>query len=326
MAALQSGETPDDEFLQHLLAEALAKQERGKLILQLQAALSGFDTAAIYTIHGFCLRVLGDYAFLCGVPFELETGPADTAARLVAAQDFWREHVADHPQNARIAARFGITPASVLAEFSGSLKRAFLDYRLPENRLPQILQGYNAAWQKLRQNFDEIEAVYCRILPQINKKTFNKTVGNLLNELKQLAAVEALPELQKPKEKSKNLLKFETEALRSSLNKAGYLSDADIATLQPLAVFGRYLAEISDAEQEADEVTPVVVGVVENTMPPSPKRAEGINGFRHHQNGKEIEKPVNVGYIVGDEVAGKGQHGCVDQHDKAGKPPQETLP
>ena len=81
-----------------------------------------------------------------------------------------------------------------------------------------------------------------------------------------------------------------------------------------------------DAEQEADEVTPVVVGVVENTMPPSQKRAEGINGFRHHQNGKEIEEPVNVGYIVGDEVAGKGQHGCVDQHDKAGKPPQETLP
>ncbi|WP_153711666.1 exodeoxyribonuclease V subunit beta [Eikenella corrodens] len=251
LAALQSGETPDDEFLQHLLAEALAKQERGKLILQLQAALSGFDTAAIYTIHGFCLRVLGDYAFLCGVPFELETGPADSAARLVAAQDFWREHVADHPQNARIAARFGITPASVLAEFLGSLKRAFLDYRLPENRLPQILQGYNAAWQKLRQNFDEIEAVYCRILPQINKTTFNKTVGNLLKELKQLAVTEALPELQKPKEKSKNLLKFETEALRSSLNKAGHLSDADIATLQPLAVFGRYLAEISKAEQEA---------------------------------------------------------------------------
>ncbi|OAM45829.1 exodeoxyribonuclease V subunit beta [Eikenella sp. NML99-0057] len=251
LAALQSGETPADEFLQHLLAEALAKQERSKLILQLQAALSGFDTAAIYTIHGFCLRVLGDYAFLCGVPFELETGPADSAARLVAAQDFWREHVADHPQNARIAARFGITPASVLAEFSGSLKRAFLDYRLPENRLPQIQKGYNAAWQKLRQKFDEIEAMYCRILPQINKTTFNKTVGNLLKELKQLAAAEALPELQKPKEKSKNLLKFETEALRSSLNKAGHLSDADIATLQPLAVFGRYLAEISDAEQEA---------------------------------------------------------------------------
>ena len=248
LAALQSGETPDDEFLQHLLAEALAKQERGKLILQLQAALSGFDTAAIYTIHGFCLRVLGDYAFLCGVPFELETGPADTAARLVAAQDFWREHVADHPQNARIAARFGITPSSVLAEFSGSLKRAFLDYRLPENRLPQIQKGLHAAWQKLRRNAEEIEAVYRRIKPQLHGGTFNASVDTLFAELRQ-AAQEGLaqPVLSKPDK----LLCFEDNALRGKIKKNQHIEEADIAALQPLAVLGRRLAEIGGAEQEA---------------------------------------------------------------------------
>ena len=248
LAALQGGETLDDEFLQHLLAEALAKQERGKLILQLQAALSGFDTAAIYTIHGFCLRVLGDYAFLCGVPFELETGPADTAARLVAAQDFWREHVADHPQNARIAARFGITPASVLAEFSGSLKRAFLDYRLPENRLPQIQKGLHAAWQKLQRNAEEIETVYRRIKPQLHGGTFNASIDTLFAELRQ-AAQEGLeqPVLSKPDK----LLCFEDKALRGKIKKNQHIEEADIAALQPLAVLGRRLAEISDVEQEA---------------------------------------------------------------------------
>ena len=248
LAALQSGETPDDEFLQHLLAEALARQERGKLILQLQAALSGFDTAAIYTIHGFCLRVLGDYAFLCGVPFELETGPADSAARLVAAQDFWREHVADHPQNAHIAARFGITPASVLAEFSGSLKRAFLDYRLPESRLPQIQKGLHAAWQKLQRNAEEIEAVYRRIKPQLNGNTFNASIDTLFAELRQ-AAQEGLeqPVLSKPDK----LLCFEENTLRGKIKKNQHIEEADIAALQPLAVLGRCLAEISEAEQEA---------------------------------------------------------------------------
>ena len=248
LAALQSGETPADEVLQHLLAEALAKQERSKLILQLQAALSGFDTAAIYTIHGFCLRVLGDYAFLCGVPFELETGPADTAARLVAAQDFWREHVADHPQNARIAARFGITPASVLAEFSGSLKRAFLDYRLPENRLPQIQKGLHAAWHKLQRNVEEIEAVYRRIKPQLHGGTFNASIDTLFAELRQ-AVQEGLaqPVLSKPDK----LLCFEENALRNRIRKNQHIEEADIAALQPLAVLGRRLAEISDAEQEA---------------------------------------------------------------------------
>ena len=248
LAALQSGETPADEFLQHLLAEALAKQERSKLILQLQAALSGFDTAAIYTIHGFCLRVLGDYAFLCGVPFELETGPADTAARLVAAQDFWREHVADHPQNARIAARFGITPASVLAEFSGSLKRAFLDYRLPENRLPQIQKGLHAAWHKLQRNVEEIEAVYHRIKPQLHGGTFNASIDTLFTELRQ-AVQEGLaqPVLSKPDK----LLCFEENALRNRIRKNQHIEEADIAALQPLAVLGRRLAEIGEAEQEA---------------------------------------------------------------------------
>ena len=248
LAALQSGETPADEFLQHLLAEALAKQERSKLILQLQAALSGFDTAAIYTIHGFCLRVLGDYAFLCGVPFELETGPADTAARLVAAQDFWREHVADHPQNARIAARFGITPASVLAEFSGSLKRAFLDYRLPENRLPQIQKGLHAAWHKLQRNVEEIEAVYRRIKPQLHGGTFNASIDTLFTELRQ-AVQEGLaqPVLSKPDK----LLCFEENALRNRIRKNQHIEEADIAALQPLAVLGRRLAEIGEAEQEA---------------------------------------------------------------------------
>lgn len=248
LAALQSGETPADEFLQHLLAEALTKQERSKLILQLQAALSGFDTAAIYTIHGFCLRVLGDYAFLCGVPFELETGPADTAARLVAAQDFWREHVADHPQNARIAARFGITPASVLAEFSGSLKRTFLDYRLPENRLPQIQKGLHAAWQKLQRNAEEIEAVYRRIKPQLHGGTFNASIDTLFTELRQ-AAQEGLeqPVLSRPDK----LLCFEDNALRGKIRKNQHIEEADIAALQPLAVLGHRLAEISEAEQEA---------------------------------------------------------------------------
>ena len=248
LAALQSGETPADEFLQRLLAEALAKQERGKLILQLQAALSGFDTAAIYTIHGFCLRVLGDYAFLCGVPFELETGPADSAARLVAAQDFWREHVADHPQNAHIAARFGITPASVLAEFSGSLKRAFLDYRLPENHLPQIQKGLHAAWQKLQRNAEEIEAVYRRIKPQLHGGTFNASVDTLFAELRQ-AAQEGLeqPLLSNPDK----LLCFEDNTLRGKIKKNQHIEEADIAALQPLAVLGRRLAEIGEAEQEA---------------------------------------------------------------------------
>ena len=249
LAALQEENgTPPDEFLQTLLQQALAKQERSKLILQLQAALSGFDTAAIYTIHGFCLRVLGDYAFLCGVPFELETGPVDVAAHLIAAQDFWREQVINHPTRAMLAAEFGITPSSVLAEFSGSLKRAFLDNRLPENHLPQVLKGCSAAWQAVCRKLPEIEATYRRIHPQLNGRTFNTDIDTLFAELKR-AAQENLPQpiLSKPEK----LLCFEETALRGKIKKNCHVDDTAVASLQPLAVLGRRLGEISDAKQQA---------------------------------------------------------------------------
>ena len=57
-----------DEFMQNLLAQAQEKESTERLILRLKAALSQFDNAAIYTIHGFCQRLLRDYAFLCQVP------------------------------------------------------------------------------------------------------------------------------------------------------------------------------------------------------------------------------------------------------------------
>lgn len=248
LAALQSEDAPADAFLQNLLAEALAQRERSQLILQMQAALSGFDTAAIYTIHGFCLRVLGDYAFLCGVPFELETGPADPAARLLAAQDFWREQVADHPIRARLAVEFNLTPASVLAEFSGSLKRPFLDYRLPENDLPQILAEYDAVWQQVRSRLSDIEAVYRRVKPQLNGQTFNASIDTLFAELNR-AAEEALPQpvLSKPEK----LLCFEAGALHEKTKKNCALAEADISVLQALAELGRHLNALDAAKQQA---------------------------------------------------------------------------
>lgn len=58
--------SPDD-FLNRLIPLALGEQDGQeschRLILRLKAALSQFDNASIYTIHGFCQRVLRDYAF-----------------------------------------------------------------------------------------------------------------------------------------------------------------------------------------------------------------------------------------------------------------------
>ena len=54
-----------------------------------EAAIAGFDEAAISTIHGFCQRILRDCAFESGLPFDLTLipNPAEIVDEVVG--DFW---------------------------------------------------------------------------------------------------------------------------------------------------------------------------------------------------------------------------------------------
>ena len=61
---------------------------------RLEAALAGLDLAAIHTIHGFCQRVLRDFAFESGTPFDTELITDERDLRRAAAEDFWRRRVA----------------------------------------------------------------------------------------------------------------------------------------------------------------------------------------------------------------------------------------
>jgi exodeoxyribonuclease V beta subunit len=50
------------------------------------------DEAAIYTIHGFCQRMLKRNAFESGSLFETEFVSDDGRLRFEAVADFWRQH------------------------------------------------------------------------------------------------------------------------------------------------------------------------------------------------------------------------------------------
>ncbi|MDF1780030.1 MAG: exodeoxyribonuclease V subunit beta [Alcanivoracaceae bacterium] len=83
----------DDEFLVDLLTSVTddaEKKNRAKKRLQL--ALSCMDNAAIYTIHGFCKRVLSQYAFEAGISFDLDMQDSASEFRQQAVQDYWRQH------------------------------------------------------------------------------------------------------------------------------------------------------------------------------------------------------------------------------------------
>ena len=81
----------DDAFLLGLLANSNGKgPDQAKARDNLERALTAFDTASIFTIHGFCLRALQDNAFESGSLYdtELVTVQADLLQEIV--DDFWR--------------------------------------------------------------------------------------------------------------------------------------------------------------------------------------------------------------------------------------------
>ncbi|MDT8405909.1 MAG: exodeoxyribonuclease V subunit beta [Methylococcales bacterium] len=57
---------------------------------QLKLAADWMDEAAIYTIHGFCQRILQQHAFDSGMDFEQQLEPDDSALFLDVVRDYWR--------------------------------------------------------------------------------------------------------------------------------------------------------------------------------------------------------------------------------------------
>ncbi len=65
--------------------------------LRLRQALADFDQAAISTIHGFCHRILREWAFECRQPFERHiVGDRDALVREVC-EDWWRQALQHDP-------------------------------------------------------------------------------------------------------------------------------------------------------------------------------------------------------------------------------------
>ncbi len=85
---LRRGESKDEiarKFLHDASPETIARGIR-----DLDSAVQNFDEAQIFTIHGFCQRVLRESAFESGALFDMEM-LADAAPMLdEVARDFWR--------------------------------------------------------------------------------------------------------------------------------------------------------------------------------------------------------------------------------------------
>ena len=170
-----------DDSLFKLLKQALALEEQPRLVLRIQAALGGFDRAAIHTIHGFCQQVLREFPFYCGVPFDTQIDQEAARRRLLtAAQDFWRRRVSSDRDLAEAAYAGKLTPVQQLRETEHFLARPYLHERQPENpqSLREAQEAFDESWQRVRMRLDALEEAFWRIWPMTKKNAGIGSTGS----------------------------------------------------------------------------------------------------------------------------------------------------
>ena len=177
-------------------------------IHRLKLAEQNMDLAAIYTIHGFCRRMLMQYAFHSGIHFNLELIKDQSDLLVRFANEFWREHF--YPldfESANFIATELVSPANVLSLLKANLGK---DLQVEiENKqalsvpiqifLPQYLGGYQKAFNELKafwlESADEISAIITNELEKdypkdqlksLNRKKYQvKRLGDWINKINQ---------------------------------------------------------------------------------------------------------------------------------------------
>ncbi|MBI3879701.1 MAG: exodeoxyribonuclease V subunit beta [Verrucomicrobia bacterium] len=108
-----------DELTAALLARV---PDRPRAATRLRESLNAFDTAAVFTLHGFCQRLLRDRAFESGGLFDVELVTDQTELLREVADDFWRRQLyGATPFRVALARGGGLTPDALLALLKSSL-------------------------------------------------------------------------------------------------------------------------------------------------------------------------------------------------------------
>lgn len=152
-----------------LLAQLLEEVEDHELAARrLLAAERQMDEAAVFTIHGFCQRMLKQNAFESGALFETEFLTDDSQLRLQAVSDYWRAEF--YPVDKTLASAVRAlwpSPAALLREMNGWLDNSELEMRPPAGdetlaarhqaamaRIAAVKEGWLAQVDEIRRQTD----------------------------------------------------------------------------------------------------------------------------------------------------------------------------
>lgn len=80
----------EDDFVQQLIDDC---DDMDGAMLRLSLAARQMDEASVFTIHGFCQRMLTEHAFESGAMYEQSMVLDESEWLQIATQDFWRKYI-----------------------------------------------------------------------------------------------------------------------------------------------------------------------------------------------------------------------------------------
>jgi exodeoxyribonuclease V beta subunit len=153
----------DDPFMGGLLERHEDPEDAST---RLREALYDFDQAAIFTIHGFCRRMLYEKAFESGSLFDTELDPDQGEMERGIIDDFWRRHLYEAPPLfVKYALKRGFTPERLFPLVSGWGSRPDIriipkiplpDDSSPEGVFREALDEVRGAWEPARESVARI--------------------------------------------------------------------------------------------------------------------------------------------------------------------------
>lgn len=138
-----------DELLAALL-KATPESMRPLALKRLDLALKSLDEASIFTIHGFCQRILADMAFESSLLFESEFTLDDSEFLHHAVRDFWREHCYPLPE--------------CLAEI---IQKKFVDPDALSKQLRPLLGASQAHAQPQPEDFNQLQGTLTQSMSRL---------------------------------------------------------------------------------------------------------------------------------------------------------------
>ncbi len=215
-----SGRSPGDEALQQLRATI---SEPDQAVILLSDALTRMDEAAIFTIHGFCQRMLQEHAFESGAPFAMEFLETEQLLRRRIMEDFWRlRFYRASSEEAAWAADLWKTPQDLLNGLGGHLTRPGVECIpvIDEDELARQMEKLLPIFARIQAMWRENRSDITTLLQNNRRLSRNNTKGYGAKRLEQ--AIEALDRFidtgTMPWQKAEDILAlFTTDTINSSL-------------------------------------------------------------------------------------------------------------